>query len=306
MNVSTYTSLEIKDFAVFTWDEFRYSNKLQQIPMNVTTSLDHTASLAGYVIHLQSNCEITISTTENDFISLMFLEGTAYINHFAFGDDWLSCNPTSLDSSGNSPFLVRIKGPFSFRLRAKNNVYVHLSSRALVDVTKQAVGPKGGISQVVSEDIVDLRYINARYSKSSVHSAVPIFSISPKGLDHLKSHTDSSEQKRYRLNLHDSASELHQDMIIAFMQQTSVPCSRHRDKDEVIIVLSGTIQVNLFNSELLKIRSINLSSGNYCEPSIVFIPRGLIHSFEFLSPFVVTREITTGPFRPELTEVFHL
>lgn len=304
MNVSTYASLETADFSAFTWDDFRYSNKLEQIPMNVTTSLDQTASLAGYVINLQSNCEITISTTDSDFISLMFLEGTAFINHFAFGDDWLRCNPTSFDSTDNSPFLIRIKGPFSFRLWAKNNVYVHLSSRALVDITKQAVVPRNRISKIVSEDIVDLQYINTRYSKSSVHSKVPIFSLSPKGLDRLKSYADNSEHKRYRLNLHDSASELYQDMVIAFIQQTSVPCSRHRDKDEFIIVLSGTIQVNLFNSELLKIRSINLSSGSYSEPSIVFIPRGFIHSFEFLSPFVVTREITTGPFRPELTEVF--
>lgn len=115
-------------------------------------------------------------------------------------------------------------------------------------------------------------------------------------LDNLSQQAAGNERKRMNFNLHPSLDAPVQRLLNALEPETVIPIHRHTNTDEVYILLSGSINVLLYNDqkEIQKIIHLDPAKGNYG----IQIPAGQWHGIEVLANNSVIFEVKQGPYQP--------
>lgn len=106
----------------------------------------------------------------------------------------------------------------------------------------------------------------------------------------------ASERLRKNYNLHESLDSQVQRLFNAMEPGTIVPIQRHPNASESIIMIKGSLKINIFDEQKNVIEShiLNHSTGNYG----YHIPRGVWHSVEVLESGTVMFEVKEGPYAP--------
>lgn len=118
-------------------------------------------------------------------------------------------------------------------------------------------------------------------------------------IDDLKSEFSKIENTTYRFNCHKDLESLLQHMIIISRDKQGV-IHRHHDKDEILIHVEGEMEIEFFNEEKLREKTIVLNSSN----STVHIEKLRWHRTKCLSSNCIYQEITSGPFQPSMMEKY--
>lgn len=115
-------------------------------------------------------------------------------------------------------------------------------------------------------------------------------------LDKITGEAAENPRLRKNFNLHTSYDEPVQRMLNALEPGTKVPVHRHSGVTETMIILRGSLHVNIYNREKVVVRKVLLDSGN--GEYGVSIPAGEWHNVEALENGTVIFEVKEGPYRP--------
>lgn len=119
-------------------------------------------------------------------------------------------------------------------------------------------------------------------------------------LDRLSLEAKTSERLRMNLDLRNSTADQSQRMLNALEPGTRIPVHRHRDTNETVVMLRGSIR-ELFYDEAGQLTEEILLRAN-AEPSAMNIPAGSWHTLECLEPGTILLEMKDGPFVPRQPE----
>ena len=114
-------------------------------------------------------------------------------------------------------------------------------------------------------------------------------------LDEMLRSASESPRRRAHKNFHESLEEPIHRLLIGAMPDTVFPIHRHRDKFELMTVLSGTMEITLYNDDGTVIKKQNL--GPEQEVRTMEIPAGVFHGNRILEPTVML-EVKPGPYIP--------
>lgn len=117
-------------------------------------------------------------------------------------------------------------------------------------------------------------------------------------LDTVTGQAKESPRLRMNYNFHESMDASIHRMLNALEPGTYLPPHRHQnpDKEEVYLILRGSLLTILFDEEgnVTKKVNLNLKKGNYG----IEIPPRMWHSIVVLEPNTVIYEIKQGPYSP--------
>lgn len=119
--------------------------------------------------------------------------------------------------------------------------------------------------------------------------------------DELRTIANENNYNSARYNYHESDESLLHKMLIFMTKTEEERIHRHNDKDEIILIEEGEIQIKIYDNNLVLQNSVNLN-GN--ETRSFLISKGTIHSVNITSQDAFFTEIAQGPFRPEMTNWF--
>ena len=119
-------------------------------------------------------------------------------------------------------------------------------------------------------------------------------------LDQLSQKAKESQNLRMNFDMRNSTEDQSQRMLNALEPGTKVPIHRHRETNEVVILLRGSAKEIFFDEYGRVTQEFLLRAG--VEPSAMSIPKGIWHTIECLEPGTVLFECKDGPFVPRLPE----
>ena len=119
-------------------------------------------------------------------------------------------------------------------------------------------------------------------------------SLSDQDLFRLISMARESEEGVYRFNLHKSLEDKLQEMLICFFNRSQSDVHKHLDKDEVITLIDGIVEVQIFDEEFNELENQKLTKSGL--HSFIRIEKGCWHKVNVVSEYTIIHEITTGPF----------
>ena len=104
-----------------------------------------------------------------------------------------------------------------------------------------------------------------------------------------------SPRRRSHFNFHESLDEPIHRLLIGAMPDTVFPIHCHPDKFETMTVLTGKIEITLYDADgkVLETRIL----GPNCENAAIEIPPGMFHGNKVLLPTVML-EVKPGPYVP--------
>lgn len=100
----------------------------------------------------------------------------------------------------------------------------------------------------------------------------------------------------YRYNFHESLEAAKQEMIICLTSRSICNIHKHLDKDEIIEILEGTVEISKYNDNLSIDETITLSLLGVSQ---IELKKNSIHSVKVIGDYAIIRELTTGPFIKE-------
>lgn len=115
-------------------------------------------------------------------------------------------------------------------------------------------------------------------------------------LDEVTAKAKESPRLRMNYNLHDSLESKVQRLFNAMEPGTIVPIQRHRNTDETMILVRGSMRVFFHDVLGNVINSVLMSRENGVFG--VHIPKGQWHSVEVLESGTVMFEVKEGPYVP--------
>ena len=128
--------------------------------------------------------------------------------------------------------------------------------------------------------------------------------VSTRLFQQLQNVATRSDLTQSRVCLHSSDESLLQVMIIFHSKHHVVPRHQHFDKDEVIVIIQGSILITLYDNEGQESGSTLLSVKEALDSNtICLIPKGCVHHVK-MNEDSVFLEVSTGPFNPEQTHSF--
>lgn len=115
-------------------------------------------------------------------------------------------------------------------------------------------------------------------------------------LDEVTAQARKSPRLRMNYNFHETMEAPIHRMLNALEPGTYLVPHRHPDKEEVYLVLRGSLLAILFDGEgkVIAKETLNSATGNYG----IEIPAGAWHGIVVLEPGTVIYEIKQGPFSP--------
>lgn len=115
-------------------------------------------------------------------------------------------------------------------------------------------------------------------------------------LDEVTAQARKSPRLRMNYNFHETMEAPIHRMLNALEPGTYLVPHRHPDKEEVYLVLRGSLLAILFDGEgeVIAKETLNPATGNYG----IEIPAGAWHGIVVLEPDTVIYEIKQGPFSP--------
>lgn len=123
-------------------------------------------------------------------------------------------------------------------------------------------------------------------------------------LSNLSTQARKDKRLRKNFNLHLSLNEDVQRLLNALEPGTVIPVHRHLHTDETYVLLSGSLNLLLYddNRNLKQKILLDPSKGKYG----VSIPAGAWHSIEVLEKGTVIFEVKQGPYSPiETQDILH-
>ncbi len=119
-------------------------------------------------------------------------------------------------------------------------------------------------------------------------------------LNRLSQEAKASERLRMNLDMRNSTADQSQRMLNALEPGTRVPIHRHRETNETVILLRGSIREIFYDEEGNATEEFLLRANS--EPSAMTIPQGTWHTLECLEPGTILFEAKDGPFVPRQPE----
>lgn len=119
-------------------------------------------------------------------------------------------------------------------------------------------------------------------------------------LDSVSEKAKESPRLRMNFNMHTSVEDKVHRMFNAMEPGTIVPVHRHQSSDETMVMLRGSLRVNLYDAKGNTTESHILKAN-----SSVFgidIKTGIYHGVEVLEEGTVMLEIKEGPYEPLKSE----
>lgn len=141
-----------------------------------------------------------------------------------------------------------------------------------------------------------------KISDEVLYTADSIVRVSSKDIAELTSLAERNSRKRVRLCAHpDSANRLH-EMLIVLGDGTYIRPHRHPGKSESFHVISGCVDILLFDDTGKPLEYIEL--GDYSSGKCFYfrIEQQIFHTVILRSDHVVIHETTNGPFNRADTE----
>lgn len=129
-------------------------------------------------------------------------------------------------------------------------------------------------------------------------NALPLF-FGRDQLDQLEALALQNPSGKARLCTHlDPGAKLH-SMLVAHTANYVVRPHKHAQRDEIVHVLKGNIEVLLFDESGKTTRTISMSPLSEGGTFFAHIPAHAYHTFIIQSPVAVFHESTLGPFQPD-------
>ena len=93
-----------------------------------------------------------------------------------------------------------------------------------------------------------------------------------------------------------------QRILNVMLPETQIPIHRHNETAETVVICRGSVRIEFYDSDGLKLQEHVLTAGSNCVG--VQIPRGMYHTCVCLIPGSVIFEAKDRPYDPEKTEEF--
>ena len=117
----------------------------------------------------------------------------------------------------------------------------------------------------------------------------------PALLEEMLNAAEASPRRRAHRNFHESLDEPIHRLLIGAMPDTVFPIHRHKDKFELLTVLTGVMEITLYEDDGTVIRTQEV--GPECPVRAMEIPAGMFHGNRVLKPAVML-EVKPGPYVP--------
>jgi cupin fold WbuC family metalloprotein len=127
--------------------------------------------------------------------------------------------------------------------------------------------------------------------------------LDPPLLKRLEKMAAADPDGRARICLHADDAEPVQQMIIAFTKRSVIPPHRHHQKHESYTVISGEIDLVLYDDDGRESRVVELSAEDPEKARMAQLRGDCFHTVVPRSEMVVMLEVTNGPFDRARTEL---
>ena len=124
--------------------------------------------------------------------------------------------------------------------------------------------------------------------------------LSKDDISKLKQLSDTSKLKRSRINLHKNYQSKLQDMVICFKKDSYVEPHFFQNKNTVFKIITGSIQIRIFNSNRNFIKKIILNKQNF----FLYINKKTIYDVKGIAKYSLVHEFMEGPFRKNFFKCF--
>lgn len=133
--------------------------------------------------------------------------------------------------------------------------------------------------------------------------AQPFTIVTPDILSDLLAKAKLAPLRRARFCMHADVEHCIHEMVIAFWRGSEVPVHRHREKTESFHVISGEIDVLIFDNAGRLFARHRLSADDPAQPRAMRIQKPVWHTLQVISESAIVHEVTQGPFRHEKMEI---
>lgn len=120
-------------------------------------------------------------------------------------------------------------------------------------------------------------------------------------IERVKASARAEPLRRARLNLHHHESDVVQEMIIAFCDDTLIVPHRHLGKSEAFHMVEGRLDVVLFDDDGKVTQRVRLGAAGSGLPTLYRLNCPAWHLVIPLDEMVVVHEIASGPFSKDAT-----
>ena len=128
-----------------------------------------------------------------------------------------------------------------------------------------------------------------------------IIQVGETWLEQIKESALASPRGRARLLLHHGEDDPIQEMLIVFAKDAQIRPHRTLNKSESFHVLEGRLKMIMFDDSGAVIESFEMGPAGSGSTFMTRFARGPWYTYVPLTEFVVTHEITKGPFSPDDT-----
>jgi len=129
-----------------------------------------------------------------------------------------------------------------------------------------------------------------------------VIQVGEKWLEQVKEAALASPRGRARLLMHQSEDDPIQEMLIVFAKGAQIRPHRTLNKSESFHVLDGRLKMIMFGESGAVIDSFEMGPVGSGSTFMTRFARGPFYTYVVLSDYVVTHEITKGPFSADDTE----
>lgn len=139
------------------------------------------------------------------------------------------------------------------------------------------------------------------FNEEVLFTAEPVTTLSEADVEWLGFRASKNPRQRIRICSHPhSDSRLH-EMFIVHTRETYVRPHKHLDKSESFHIISGDVDVVLFDNDAAIRRVIRMGERASGKPFYYRLDEAIYHTLLIRSDVLVFHEVTTGPFRREDT-----
>ncbi len=129
-----------------------------------------------------------------------------------------------------------------------------------------------------------------------------VITVTPKMIEELVQIAEASPLQRARYCLHPDDASSVQEMVIVITRLCDVRPHRHLGKAETFYLLSGEMDVTLYDDEGKATCRLELGDQASGKARSFRLAGNRWHSVRSVTPYVVFSEVTEGPFSPSHSE----
>lgn len=139
------------------------------------------------------------------------------------------------------------------------------------------------------------------HNEEVLYADAPLSTLGRDDIEWLKARAAKTARQRIRICSHRDSGDLLHEMLIVHTRNTYVRPHKHVGKDESFHVISGEVNVVLFEEDGAVRRAIRMGDYTTGKPFYYRLNESCYHTLIIRSDVLVFHEVTTGPFRREDT-----